>query len=141
MLRRRQRMEQPLGQFVPNAGTIIRNTDLDTLRRIEPTCNDANATVHLACSNDGLDRIANQIENHLLQLNAVTVAGRQIVGYVQVDMDLILGSLVTYQRQGFFEHAPYLDRTDMRTAATEQVPHMANDPASVINFRDHGLQT
>jgi len=128
------------GQLVPNAGTIIRNTDLDALRRIEPTGNDANATVHLTCSNDGLDRIANQIENHLLQLNAVAVAERQIVGYVQFDMDLFLGSLGTDQGQGFFEHAPYLDRTGVRTAATEKIPHMANDAAGVINFRDHGRQ-
>jgi hypothetical protein len=28
----------------------------------------------------------------------------------------------------------------MRTAATEKIPHMANDAASVINFRDHGRQ-
>jgi len=72
----------------------------------------------LTCSGDRLDCVSNQIEHDLFQLDTIAVDGRQIVGCVQLNMNLVRRRLRTYQRQRFFQHASRVDGADMRAAAT-----------------------
>src|SRR5438132_10049821 len=117
-------------------GTIVRDTNLDTLGGVKPICGDPDPCVSFTCSCDRLDCISNQIEHHLFQLRAIAVEGRQIIGRIEFNPNLVRRSLRSYQHQGLLEHASYVDRADMRTAAAEKIPHTTHHPAGMIDLRN-----
>src|SRR5262245_4306269 len=71
-----KRSEQAAGQFALDAGSVVRDADLYSARRVEPHRRDPDPPVRLVRSCDSLDGIAHEVEDHLLQLDAVAVDRR-----------------------------------------------------------------
>ena len=94
----------------------------------------------LTRSADRLDRIAHEIEHHLLQLDAVAMHRRQIVGRIQLDGDGMRRGVRAYQHQRLVEHAAHVEGADVRTPAPQEIAHVADHAAGMIDVRDQGRQ-
>ncbi|MCZ7643453.1 MAG: hypothetical protein M5U33_13245 [Pseudorhodoplanes sp.] len=103
-------------------------------------CGHANAAVGPVRACDGVHRIADEIEDHLLQLDAVSVDRGQRVGNVKLHRNLIPRSVGTHKRQGLVEHLADFDRGFVRAAAPQEVAHVAHDPADMVDLGDGGGQ-
>src|SRR5262245_31558362 len=109
-------------------------------RRVESICGDADASVSFTCSCDRLDCISNKIKDHLFQLRAIAVNGRQIFGSIKFNPALVRGGLRSDQNQRLLQHVSYVDSADMWAATAEKIPHTAHHPAGMINLCNHGRQ-
>src|SRR5262249_56038173 len=102
--------------------------------RAESICGDPDASVSFTCSCDRLDCISNKIEHHLLQLRAIAVNGRQIIGSIKLNPHLVRRGLRSYQKQRLLQHVSYVDGADMSAAAAEKIAHTTHHPTGVINL-------
>ena len=75
------------GQLRRDAAAVVGHADLDCRPVAAPTGADADAAVGAARLDDGLDGIVHEVEDHLLELDAVAEDRRQRIGDVELDGD------------------------------------------------------
>jgi hypothetical protein len=75
----------------------------------------------------GIQGIAQQIEDHLLQQDSITGRGWQALGQVQDDRHLMRPGLMSEQRFGFACDQVHVHRTELRLALLHEASNASND--------------
>jgi hypothetical protein len=92
-----------------NAWAVVSHADLDARRGIQASCQHGDLPVRFLGADDGLGRIADEVEDDLLKLDGITLDRRKVVPGVECNRNTVRRKLCAGQRQRALQQITHMD--------------------------------
>ena len=132
-------LEYAIDHVGSNARAVVHDGNFDAARIVAATGSHLDRA-GAAGGGDGLDGVVDQVDQDLLELHMVAVQRWKPRTGRHLDGDLAGGGVGLHERHRLTDDRMDVDRARLRCAAAQEIAHMPQDVAGVVDLGDHARQ-
>ena len=131
-----ERLEQPVDVLGCDAAPVVHDGDSDPLVGTGlPFSNRVDPDPSTRASANGLDRVAGQVDEHLLDLATIELDRREVVGDIDLDLDRAGTEAARLQGEHAVDQGADGRRAPLRRSVGQEIQEVARDVLGPLGFR------